>query len=89
MRKSTNLNILYSSILLTILIAYVTPCRYIEDWRKMFGLPFGWFTVYYDRVGDVILTSTGVNLFPFLTDVFILYLVISGVHKLYWKKKST
>lgn len=89
MRKSTNLNILYSSILLTILIAYVTPCRYIEDWRKMFGLPFGWFTVYYDRVGDVILTSTGVNLFPFLADVFILYLVISGVHKLYWKKKST
>lgn len=88
MKKSVNLNILYPSILLTIMIAYVTPCRYIEDWRKIFGFPFGWFTVYYDRIGDIILTSTAVNLWPFIANILIIYLLIFGVNRLYLKKKS-
>lgn len=87
MRKSINLNILYPSILITILLAYVIPCRFVEDWKKVFGFPFGWFTVFHDKIGNVILKSTAVNIIPLLLDTVIIYLFLLLVCSLYRKKK--
>lgn len=74
--KGLDLNYLFSGMLMTFFLAYVIPCRHINDWQKIFGFPLGWFTVYHDTIGDRIIDSTLVDVIPFITDSMICYLII-------------
>ena len=69
-------------------MAYVIPCRHISEWQKIFGFPFGWFTVYNDTISDVILKSTLVNPIMFFANVIIWCLMLFLTAKAYGKIKN-
>lgn len=83
MKRKINIYYLYVSTLLALLSAYIIPCRYISDWRKVFGFPFGWFTVFHDTIGDVIFNSTAVDLLPLFMDIAIYYFIARFIYQRY------
>gem|GEM_PF-1924827 len=87
--KNINNSVLGWAVFLTFALAYVVPCCQLEDWRKAFGFPFGWFTVYHDTIGRQIVTSTSINILPLAADIIILYAVISFIAKCTQRQKRS
>ena len=81
MKKILNIYYLFLSSVITFLLTYILPCQQIDELRKTFGFPFGWFTIFDDTIGNVILSSTAVNLPHFLANIAIWYFMILLVHK--------
>jgi hypothetical protein len=86
-KKKISIGYLNLSVAITLLSAYIIPCHLIDDFRKSFGFPFGWFTVYGDTIGNTILTSTSLHLHLLIANITIWYLVILFAHKAYRKLK--
>ena len=86
--KHLSITILFASMLITIFMAYIIPSRPINDWQKIFGFPFGWFTVFYDTIGRTIVSSTLVNPLPFIGNVVVYYAVISLIKNICSKYKE-
>ena len=77
-----NSRILSLAFLITLLSMYLFPCHQINVWQKSFGYPFGWFTVYHDKIGNTIVSSTSVSLALFI-DIIIWYFVILFLYRIY------
>ena len=82
-KRRISIDILCISMLVTVFMAYVIPCHHINDWQKSYGFPFTWFTIYHDTIGDSIMNSTSVSIFPLLANIVIFYAIVFHTKKLY------
>jgi hypothetical protein len=79
--KAINLRFIVGASVITLLLAYCLPSRQISDIERIFGYPFGWFSVFNDTIGDVILSSTLTNVIPLLLNIIICYITIFWISK--------
>lgn len=70
-----NKKILCWASLLTLLTAYVLPSRLSDEGAFLYGYPFGYFEIRKGALdfGDIILSSTSLNLFLLALNIFIFY----------------
>lgn len=85
-----NKKILNWSIIITLLIAYITPGRSADGFAFNYGHPFGFFTMYNTRikVEDSILNSTAFNLVGFILNILLIYLIFHILNKFISKKSG-
>jgi len=88
MKKSIKREFLYISIIITILSTYMLPCQRISEFQKAFGYPFGWFTVFNDTIGDIIIKSTQVNVLMLFFNIIAWYFLIFFISAIYIKFKQ-
>ena len=88
MKRKININIVFLSIVITMVLSYVLPSQTISEGQKSFGFPIGWFTVYNDSIGDIMLNSTAVNPMSLFANVVFWYLISFCLINLYRKLRK-
>ena len=85
-----NLNILSTSLLITLSSVFLLPYSSSDGFRFNFGYPFSFVTTY-DwpnpiEANEILLMRVSIDIFPFLINVIIIYLIIylayEGIKKL-------
>ena len=91
MKKSINRRVIYIAMIITLLSTYMLPAQRVSEFSKSFGYPFGWFTVFNDSIGDIILTSTQVDPLSLLGNIMVWYYLIfllSRLIKIFKQKQN-
>ncbi len=85
-----NRKVLNWSIMITLLIAYITPGRSTDGFAFNYGYPFGFFTMYNTEinVGGTILDSTLFNIGGFVLNILLMYLMFHILNKFINKKSE-
>ena len=80
---AVNKKILKWSTILSVLSAYVLPGRASSKYTFNYGYPFGFFEIRDNSLnsGNIILSSTALDLFILGLDILIIYLIIYSVSK--------
>lgn len=80
---SFNKKILNWSIIITLLIAYITPGKSSDGFSFNYGYPFGFFTLYNRKInyGDTIFNSTLLNVGGLLFNILVIYVVLNILNK--------
>ena len=78
------------SVVITLLIAYITPGRTTDGFTFDFGYPFVFFTMYNTQInaGDTILNSTLFNIVGFILNILVIYLIFHIFNKFISKKSE-
>lgn len=82
-----NRKILNWSVIISLLIAYVTPGRSSDGFAFSYGYPFGFFTMYNTKIseGDTILDSNLFNVGGLILNVLIIYCIFYMLNKFVYK----
>ncbi len=83
-----NLKKLNLSAWIVLLISYVAPYRVEETGRKLFGYPFAFIKFNAWNDSRVPLMSSSFDLFMFVIDILVIYLLVSGLKKIF-RNEST
>ena len=77
-----DLNLFNLSAWMTVIIAYITPYRVGDDFKKLYGLPFAYLKTNQWIESRIPLVRNNLDLALFLIDVIIIYAVITVVKRI-------